>query len=113
MLSSLVRKYFAQSLIGLALFFAITTRRSGRSRYVPAYGRGWKPTIATYTPVSVEIAVDPALQDATWATLTNTGHTLPGQVTAPSLLATPADTSGGRIAAGIAFRSSRFESRPN
>jgi hypothetical protein len=45
----------------------------------------------TNTPVCLEIAVDPALKGATWATLRDSaGNTLCGQVTAPSLLATPA-----------------------
>jgi len=56
------------------------------------------------TPVRLEIAVDPALKNAAWAMLSDdAGHTLIGQVTAPSLLATPAAANGNQIARELHF----------
>ncbi len=57
----------------------------------------------TNTPICVPIEVDSSLKDAAFATLTNeAGDTFNGQVTAPSLLATPSSNSG-KIARELHF----------
>ena len=57
------------------------------------------------TPVTVEITVDPALKDATYAELKdeNRSVALLGQVTTPSLLAAPAAASYGKVARELHF----------
>ncbi|HTQ39571.1 MAG TPA: DUF6807 family protein [Pirellulales bacterium] len=56
------------------------------------------------TPVCVEITIDPTLKNAAWATLTDSaGNSLFGQVTAPSLLATPAAGKSGEVARELHF----------
>jgi hypothetical protein len=56
------------------------------------------------TPVCVELAVDSALKNATWAMLSDgAGHTLVGQVTPPSLLAAPGSAKGDTVRRELHF----------